>query len=579
MLPQSSTRAVLESIQGDIETLHSLEEHLTTKNQELRHLEAALPILGQVLVQNQDIIKTADDNLAPLTTLLSCLSSATQSISCIPMRPNSFNTMLRMHSFPVLTQFDGIHGAASQTNLQIRMLRDMISESQEISSAAAVALETTHALIPTTKAAIERLKQMILDVGEDIKSKQRLVHPIHRLPCELVVQILVLAVQIEKEEQERCLLVQFKIQYVKPSFILRSITNVCRTWRANLRDDRFIWRTHLLSGSVKAFAANLARIKPNVLLIVENGDASLTSPDHDRYLSNLLLPPQVVHITFKSNVQLEILPFCPSSLHLYNRMRFDVVTLNQKFSSLQSLCCTDILPAINVKLLSLVDLKIKFRGNPRRSTIPLDSLSQTLSNTPNLTILDICCPMPGTEGTDPPILLASLTTLCLRLTFPNCLLTDFGTLLRCAKLTNIEISLPDEPAEKVEELLNVGQIRSQLTTLRILGPEPPQVEFARFPQLTKLDTLILEESCVHIFLEGLLCTRLTGEHPLICPVLSRLCIKRSTIIHGTIERAIHSYRQQRALREGGTLPKMSVEVYDCPNVSVTQMKALRRMRE
>ena len=579
MLPQLSTGAVLGSIQDDIETIHSLERHIATKDQELLHLEAALPVLGQVLVQNQDIIKAAEDSLAPLTTLSSCLSYATNTISPTSTGPNSVNAMLRMHSLPVLTQFAGVHGAESQTSLQIRMLRNMISESQEIASAALVALETTHALIPTTKAAIERLKRMTLDVGEDIKSKQRLVHPIHRLPCELMVQILRLAVQIEKEEQESSLLVPFKVPYVKPSSTLRSITEVCHTWRANLRDDRLIWKSHILDGSIKAPMADLSGINPNVLFIVENGDAPITNPDHDRYLSELLSPPQVVHITFKANVQLGVLPFCPSSLHLYNRIRFDAATLDQKFSSLQSLNCIDILPTISDGLLSLVDLKIKFRGKPHRSPLPLHSLSQTLSNTPNLTILSICCPMPGADIVDPPILLASLTTLCLRLTFPKCLLTRFGTLLHCTKLTRIEISLPDEPAEKVEELLNVGQIRSQLMTLRILGSKPPQVEFARFPRLIRLDTLIMEGFCVRTFLEGLLCTQLVGEHPLICPVLSRLCIKKSTISGNIIEEAIRSYRKQRAMGEGGTLPKMSVEVYDCPNVSVTQMKDLRRIRE
>ena len=430
MLPEPSTRAVLGLIQDDIERIHSLQQHLATKDQELLHLEAALPILGEVLVQNQDIIKAAEDSLAPLTALLTSLSSATSTIPSTSMGPNSLNPMLRMHSFPVLT-----HEIEDQTKLQIRMLQNMISESQEISYSASIALEATHALIPTAKSAIESLKEVMMDVGENIQYKQRLVHPIHRLPCELVVRVLRLAVQVECEEQELSLLI-FRVPDVRPSCTLRSITKVCRTWRANLQDDRLIWKSHFIDGSLKVLRANLSGFNPDVLLIVENGDVPLTNPDHDRYFSKLLSPPQTVHISFESNIQPVILPFCPLSLHLSNRTGFDSAALGQKFSSLQSLSCTDILPVINARLPSLVTLRIRFRCRPSR-ILPLDRLSQTLTNTPNLTILDIYCPMPWpAEITDPPILLVSLTTLCLRLTFPKSLLTHFGTLLRCAKRTH-----------------------------------------------------------------------------------------------------------------------------------------------
>ena len=572
MLPEPSTRAILGSIQNDIERIHSAQRHLVTKDQELLHLEAALPILGEVLVQNQDIIKAAEDSLAPLTAFLSSLSSATSRISSTSMGPNSLNPMLRMHSLPVLTR-----RAENQTKLQIRMLQNIISESREISSSALIAFETTHTLIPAAKSAIESLKKVVLDVGGDIQSKQRLVHPIHRLPCELVVRVLRLAVQAGQEEQGRNLLIPIGAPGMRPPCTLRSITKVCRTWRANLQDDRFIWKSHFIDGSLKALMANLPGINPDVLFIMDNGGASLTNPVHDRYLSKLS-PPQTVHVTFKSDVRLDILPFCPLSLHISDLIRFDTATLGQNFSSLQSLTCTDILPVIDARLPSLVTLRIRFRCGTSQS-LPLDRLSQTLTNTPNLTILEISCPMPGPpEITDPPIHLASLTTLCLRLTFPKSLLAHFGTLLRYAKLTRLEISLPTKPAERVEELLSVGQIRSQLTSLRILGPKP-QVDFARFPRLMNLFTLIVEGPCARIFLKGLLCTRLEDEHPLICPVLSRVCIKESMISGDTIENAIHTYRQERALVEGGALPKMSVEVYDCPNVSVAQMKDLRRIRE
>ena len=93
MLPEPSTRAILVSIQNDIETIHSAQRHLVAKDQELLHLEAALPTLGEVLVQNQDIIKAAEDHLAPLTAFLSSLSSATSTISSTSMGPNSLNPM------------------------------------------------------------------------------------------------------------------------------------------------------------------------------------------------------------------------------------------------------------------------------------------------------------------------------------------------------------------------------------------------------------------------------------------------------------------------------------------------------
>jgi hypothetical protein len=575
MLPQPQMAALLGLVQADIDTLRCLERRLATKRQELLDLEAALPILGQTVVQNHDLVKAAEDVLVPLTKLSSCLSYAINATPSTAMGPDALNAMLRMHSLPVLADYSGIDGAETQTNLQISMLRNTISESQKIQSTAAIALETAHSLLPTTKSAIQRLERITMDIGEDIMFKQRLAHPVHRLPCELMVQILRMAVQIEKEEQEASFLTTLGIPDVKPSCTLRSITAVCRTWRANLQNDHLLWKSHLINGLTETGTANLGGINPNVLLIVENGDASATNPNRDLYLSKLLLPPQVVHVTFKSNVQLDILPFCPPSLHLYNRLRFDGAHLDQKFSSLRSLSCTDILPAISDKLLSLVELKIRFRGKPRWSPLPLDNFAQTLANIPNLTTLDACCPIAEVETDGQSIILASLTTLKLRLTFPKCILTCFSTPIRCPKLTDIEVSLPDDPAEKVEELLKVGQVRSQLKTLRIFGPEPPQVEFSRFPQLPILKTLVVEGFCARTFLEGILCTQLPSKHPLICPMLSHICIRNSTISGGTIKKVIQSYRNQQALGEGGILPKTIVEVYDCPNVSVTEMRALR----
>jgi hypothetical protein len=572
--------ALFDLIQADIDTVHCLERRLASKRQELLGLEAALPILGQTLVQNHDLIKAAEDVLVPLTKFSSCLSYATNTTPPTAMGPDALNAMLRMHSLPVLADYSGIHGAENQTNLQISMLRNMISESQEIQSTAAIALETAHSLLPTTKSAIQRLERVTMDVGEDIKFKQSLAHPVHRLPCELMVQILRMAVQIEKEEQEASFSTPFKLPHVKPSYTLRSITAVCRTWRANLQNDHLLWKSHLINGSTVTGAASLGGINPNVLFIVENGDASATNPNWELYLSEPLLPPQVVHITFKSNVQLEILPFCPLSLHLYNRnrLRLGATNLDQKISSLQSLSCTDIFPAISDKLLSLVELKIGIRAKHRWSFV---NFAQTLANIPNLTTLDVRCPMPEVGADDKSVILASLTTLKLGLTSPTCIITCFSTLIRCPKLTDIEISFDilGSPTEKVEELLKVGQVRSQLTTLRILGPDPLQVEFSQFPQLPSLETLVVKGSCARTFLEGILCTQLLGEHPLICPVLSHICIRESEIAGGTIKKVIQSYRNQRALGEGGVLPKTIVEVHDCPNVSVTEMRDLRRMRE
>jgi hypothetical protein len=578
MLPQLPMTALLGLIQADIDTIHCLERRLATKRQELLDLEAALPILGQTVVQNHDLIKAAEDVLVPLTKFSSCLSYAINTTPPTAMGPDALNAMLRMHSLPVLADYSGIHGAEDQTSLQISMLRNVISESQKIQSTAAIALETAHSLLPTTKSAIQRLERVTMDVGEDIKFKHRLAHPVHRLPCELMVQILRLAVQIEKEEQEASFLTRFKEPDVKPSCILISITAVCRTWRANLQNDHLLWKSHLINGSTVTGTANSGGTNPDVLLIVDSGSASF---DRDLYLSKLLLPPQMVHITFKSNARLKILPFCPPSLHLYNRLRFDGANLDQRFSSLRSLSCTDILPAISDRLLSLVELKIRFRDKPSPGSLLLNTFAQTLANIPNITTLDVCCPMPEVGIDDQSIVLASLTTLKLRLTFPKCILTCFSTPIRCPKLTDIEVSLPvlGGPAEKVEELLKVGQVRSQLTTLRILGSDPPQVEFSQFPPLTSLKTLVVEGSCARTFLEGILCTQLLSEHPLICPVLSHVCIRESTIAGGTIKKVIQSYRNQRALGEGGILPKTIVEVHDCPNVSVTEMRDFRRMRE
>ena len=71
---------------------------------------------------------------------------------------------------------------------------------------------------------------------------------------------------------------------------------------------------------------------------------------------------------------------------------------------------------------------------------------------------------------------------------------------------------------------------------------PPQVDFSRFPQLINLNTWIVEGSCVHAFLRGLLCIRLPGEQLLTCPVLSRLCMMELMIGGDTIKEIIHLYR-------------------------------------
>ena len=54
---------------------------------------------------------------------------------------------------------------------------------------------------------------------------------------------------------------------------------------------------------------------------------------------------------------------------------------------------------------------------------------------------------------------------------------------------------------------------------------------------------------------------------------------KSTIEGGTIKEVVHSYPKKREPGDGGALPEVRVELYHCSNVSVDQMRDLRRMRE
>jgi len=568
--------ALLKSLQRDLEALRALNTRLDREKQELVDLNQSLSTLGLILNQNQDL---AEKGAAGVAALCAFWTSMGKSIDAINGQATSPRNILRSCSLPQLIGSDSKF--PNEIASTILRLDNITKDAQKISVGASKAIDLAHRRIPMTTACIDRLERNIKDLEADIASKQTLSHPIQSLPIEVLSHILRLAVILEHEQREEDLLDTSCPPVITNTTTLSSIRLTCRRWFRCVQGDPLLPRAMVLRAS-NAFPPGqpVPGLEPTTLTVIQRRVFPAVHSSWEGHLAQVNWGLRSVFLTFEADVVpylLQQIP-CVPSLSLYSRRSYSRITMPTNLKNIGSLTCVDILPIFEENFDALRDLHLEFRDPDALTIVPWETLPETLGRSPNLTTLSLSVPFPNYSNVVN--LLPHLHTLSILPTFPlENLVTHFREGLKCPQLSCLNIVLPDKPDERIEGILSIEPLRHQLQVFNITGPTY-SIEWASVPSLPALKTVSLEGPCSVTLLTGFLSVSQNGgQSQLNCPVLSKICIKKSSIGGSGIYDEVQAYCRHRELEGGDMLPRMSVEVYDCPNVSVAQMRELRRLRE
>jgi hypothetical protein len=571
---------LLESLEQDFEALRGFKVRLGLAKRELVGLNESLLILGHALVHNQHLANHGEAALGALVAFSSSMTDSTTTIKGYPTRAAPPNDVLTLRSLPQLIGSDESK-FQRRVNSMVSQLQEVIEDAKKISVGASKAIDLVHRQIPITTAGIEYLQRSIEDLEAHVKSKQLLSHPIQRLPIELLSSILRWAVTLEHEQRKENLLDDSQPPSTTNTTTLRSIRLTCRRWFLCVKDDPMLTRAIVLwTDNELSLGEPVPGLEPTTLTVIQ----SVSDPDDilswAEDLAQVKWELRSVHLSFEESIVPGLLQQLPhaSSLSLDNRWGCDHITIPTSLKDIKSLTCVNILPIIEDNFDELKSLHLDFRGGIP-DDLPMETLPVTLHRSPNLTTIYLSTPFPS--GSNTAIHLPHLHTLTIRLTHsPDSQVAHFGGRLKCPQLSCLNIVLPDEPNEGIEGLLSMASLHRQLEVFSISGQGGCSCEWARVPPLPALKTLSLEGACSETLFTGFLSVSENGgQLQLMCPVLLSLCFKKSPIQGSRIYDAVQVYRQHRDSEKGETLPRITVAVYDCPNISVEEMRKLRRLRE
>ena len=576
--------ALLKSLQRDLEALRALNTRLDREKQELVDLNQSLSTLGLILYQNEDLAKTG---AAAVAALCAFWTSMGKSIDAINGQATSSPNILHPCPLPRLIGSDK-GKFPSDIACTIGQLMKVTEDANTISVGASKVIDLAHRRIPMTTACIDRLERNIKDLEADIASKQTLSHPIQSLPIEVLSHILRLAVILEHERRKEDLLDISFPPFITSITTLSSIHLTCCRWFrcACVKGDPLLPRAMVLWGS-NAFPPGqpVPGLEPTTLTVIQGMVFPGVHSSWEGHLAQVKWGLRSVFLTFEADVVpylLQQIPCVPSlslySRRSYSRRSYSGITIPTNLKNIGSLNCVDILPIFEENFDTLRDLHLGFRDPDALTIVPWETLPETLGRSPNLTTLSLSVPFPNYSNVVN--LLPHLHTLTILPTFPlENMITHFREGLKCPQLSCLNIVLPDKPDERIEGILSIEPLRHQLQVFNITGPTY-SIEWASVPSLPALKTVSLEGPCSVTLLTGFLSVSQNGgQSQLNCPVLSKICIKKSSIGGSGIYDEVQAYCRHRELEGGDMLPRMSVEVYDCPNVSVAQMRELRRLRE
>ena len=557
----------LQSIKSDVEYLKHLRKRLWDVEHRISQAVEAIPVLEKEILEVEESHKVSS---AALTTLLST-SERVSALAAVGSR----NEFVQSHLAP-----------PTSTSTTSTTLAELITYHSAIPGrldSLRKSLGTARNVVYTGDGDHKRLRHILNTTVAAIMAKYEIVHPIHRLPRELLTRIFALVVS---EEYAAAAFGVTSGKEVHPLVSTTHLSLVCYHWRDVAYSAESLWnRTLVTAHSPPApFRTTDAEKPAFVLALDENG-----SPRGDggsviaRHIASLASRTSICELTYSGSAFESVRECVGMLIHLkrlsltYARSKSDpiVITLPGTLDELTYLSCTHAYPSSISTLAALETLAISVRSGGVEKPPPLDYL---LAKAPNLKTLLLSRAPDLVVGSD--IEHCSLTSIKAhmsalrpiasalregRLSVPNLSLLELHNISREGILLNWE------------EMLAPGSWTSQIVILRLVfasraawseGPYGVHKLFEPFPSLSSLS--IVREDRPEILLAA--SRRASMSKLMHIKVENSACYGVALLNHVT------QYNDRQKVLSGEVSRLTNVELFNCPNVTVGVMKQLRLLR-
>ena len=556
----------LQSIKSDVEYLKHLRKRLWDVEHRISQAVEAIPVLEKEILEVEQSHKVSS---AALTTLLST-SERVSALAAVGSR----NQFVQSHLAPPTS--------SSTTSTTLAELITYHSAIPAKLDSLRKSLGTARKVVYTGDGDHKRLRHILNTTVAAIMAKYEIVHPIHRLPRELLTRIFALVVS---EEYAAAAFGVTSGKEVHPLVSTTHLSLVCYNWRDVAYSAESLWnRTLITAHSPPApFRTTDAEKPVFVLALDENG-----SPRGDggsviaRHIASLASRTSICELTYSGSAFESVRECVGMLIHLkrlsltYARSKSDpiVITLPGTLNELTYLSCTHAYPFFISTLAALETLAISVRSGEVEKP-PLDCL---LAKAPNLKTLLLSRAPELVVGSD--IEHYSLTSIKAHMSA----LRPIASALREGRLSLPNLSsleLHNISREGIllnwEEMLAPGSWTSQIVNLRLVfasraawseGPHGVHKLFEPFPSLNTLS--VVREDRPEILLSASLRASTSG--------LMHIKVENSACYGVALLNLFTQYNDRQEALSGEVSRLTDVELFNCHNVAVGVMKQLRLLR-
>lgn len=557
----------LQSIRSDVEYLKHLRKRLWDVEHRISQAVEAIPALEKEILEVEESRKVSS---AALTTLLST-SERVSALTAVGTR----NQFVKSHLPPSTSSF-----TTSSTLAELITYHSAIPEKLD---GLRKSLETARSVVHSGDDNHKRLRHVLYTTIAAIKAKYEIVHPIHRLPRELLTRIFTLVVS---EEYAAAALGITSGKEVHPLVSPTSLSLVCYHWRDIAYSAESLWNRVLVTAHSPPAPFRATKItKPAFVLALEGND-SLHADGGGliaRHMASLASRTSICELTYRGSAFesvrecVGVLPHLKRLSLTYARSKSHpiVILLPGTLEQLTYLSCTHAYPSFISTLAALETLAISVRSGGAEKPPPLDGL---LARAPNLkTLLLSRTPDLVVESDIEHYSLTSIKAhmsafrpLANALREGRLFLPNF-TSLELHNISREGILL------KWEKMLAPGSWTSQIVNLRLVfasraawseGPDGVHTLFVPFPSLKSLS--IVREDRPELLLSA--SRRASMSKLMHIKVENSACYGVALLNHVTL------YNDRQEVLGGEASRLTDVELFNCPNVSVEVMKQLRLFR-
>src|SRR5258706_3847708 len=560
-------RPELQSIKCEVEYLKHLRKRLWDVERRISQAVEAIPVLEKEIEEVEESRKVSS---AALATLLST-SERVSALTAVGTR----NQFVQSHLPPPTTS-----STTSSTLAELITYHSAIPEKLE---SLRKSLETARGVVHSGDDDHKRLRHISYTTVAAIMAKYAIVHPIHRLPRDLLTRIFALVVS---EEYTAAAAGVTSGKEVHPLVSPTNLSLVCYHWRDIAYSAEPLWNRILVTAhSPPAPFRTTKTEKPAFVLALEGSD-SLHGDGGGliaRHIASLASRTSICELTYNGSAFESVLE-CMGTLSHLKRLSLNyaistseriVITLPGTLEKLTYLSCTHAYPSFISTLTTLETLAISVRSGGAEKPPPLDGL---LAKAPNLKTLLLSRSPDLVVGSD--IEHSSLTSI-------KAHMSAFGPI--ASALREGRLLLPNFASLELHNIIREGILlkweamiapgwASQVVNLRLAfasraawseGPDGVHKLFTPFPSLKSLS--IVREDRPEILL--------SASRRVSMPKLMHIKVEASGCYGVALLNHVRQSNDRQEVLSGEVSRLTNVELFNCPNVAVGAMRQLRLFRD